>query len=1006
MRWTAEQVAALAPDAASLPAARKLQGRWQGAGWSGSALWGLCRGSGSTPYRTIVDLGGPAYKCSCPSRKFPCKHALSLLLNWADGAVDECELADFAAEWIVTRAERAAKPAAARTPKAATAEQRRARVAAGLEDLDVWLCDQVRTGLAQADRSFGAFEAVAARMVDAQAPGVASALRQLPRNVIVREDWPALLLREYGRLHLLVAAHRRLDGLAPALAASARTHLGYPTTVDSVRNEPAVRDRWMVLGRRITEDERLYTRRAWLRGRGTGRWAVIVDHCFGSPGFPTDLPAPGLMIEAGLHFYPGAAALRALWGERHGAPEPFTTIPDTPVPGTGARGDEAATNPRDLETLAESCCDTTETETYGAPLSHGGRRRATTAHEAGGGTAGDPVPGRSAGGSGTIAAALAEHARALGADPWLRGWPMLLREVVPVAGENGWCVAESDGTALPLARTAEQPWQLLGLSGGRPVTVIGEWTPDGLVPIAAFTAGDIVDVGIEAVGGSAAASSDELTSVALLGTARRSPDPARLPAPVATPAARLTGDPALILLETAALLDAFDRGGVAPGTAELPEPAADDDRPALPKPAATRLARLLTERSPFLPEWFEAAAPHDHRAPDALCSLLLEQARSQVALRDPLLRLAGERGRWLARHNLQWRNLVRADTGDDVWTHGRPAERRAWLAALRARDPEAARRILAEGWRTEPGPVRAELLAVIGDGLTTADEPLLESALDDSRADARRLAADLLARLPDSEFARRMEERAARWLTLSDARLLARLPRTLDDADRRDGIADRPAATAYRLDGAPDSAAEWLRRVVAATPLRHWETLLHTPDAAVRTRMPDEMLGPMFAGWADAALAQRDTRWAATLFDVLTATPTLGADLELRRELFALLPLDHRVRYLRQLDSSWLAEFELLVRAVPRPWPVPLAEHLVRLLLDRERLAAARPGAPGLSPASYRTLFRTAAVHFPVAVTGTVAAVAHRCADPSWQHAFDQLAHDLTQRTTMLEELQ
>ncbi|WP_280385822.1 SWIM zinc finger family protein [Nocardia wallacei] len=960
MRWTAEQVAALAPDAAALHAARKLQSAWRGTGRSGSALWGLCQGSGSAPYRTIVDLSGPAYKCSCPSRKFPCKHALSLLLSWSDGAVGEAdEPADFAAEWIRARAARTDKPAATKTPRAATAEQRRARVAAGLEDLDVWLCDQVRTGLAQADRSFGAFEAVAARMVDAQAPGVAAALRQLPRNVVVREDWPALLLREYGRLRLLIVAHRRLAELPAALAASARAHLGYPVTADAVRNEPPVRDRWMVLGRRITEDERLYTRRVWLRGRGTGRWAVIVDHCFGSPGFPTDMPAPGLMIDATLHFYPGAAALRALWGARYGAPEPFTTIPATPTPGTSPVG-SIADRARAVDT----------------------------------------------GACGAVAGALADHARALGADPWLRAWPMLLREVVPVAGENGWCVAESDGTALPLARTAEEPWQLLGLSGGHPVTVIGEWTADGLVPISAFAAGEIVDIGVEAIGGSVIASSEELTSVALLGTARRAPDPTRLPAPVATPAARLTGDPAQVLLDTAALLDTFARGGVAPGTATLPEPAADDDRPALPPPAAARLARLLTERSAFLPEWFEAIAPHDYRAPDALCSLLLEQARSQAALREPLLRLAGERGRWLARHNPRWRNLIRPGDGDDVWTHGRPAERRAWLAALRGRDPEAARRMLAASWRTEPAAARAELLAVLTEGLAPADEPLLESALDDSRADVRRRAADLLARLPDSAFARRMRERAARWLTLSGQRLVAQLPRTLADADRRDGIADRPAATAYRLDGAPDAAAEWLRRVVAATPLPHWESLLTTPDAAVRVRMEEGMLGPMFAGWADAALAQRDTRWAATLFDVLTATPTLGADPDLRRELFALLPLDDRVRYLRKLDSSWLAEFELLVRAVPRPWPVALAEHLIRLLLERARLAAARPGGPGLSPAAYRTLFRTAAVHFPVAVTGTVAAVAHRCGDPSWQRAFDQLAHDLTQRTMMLEELQ
>src|SRR6266568_380804 len=63
----------------------------------------------------------------------------------------------------------------------------------------------------------------------AQAPGIAQVLRQLPRNVIAREEWPALLLGEFARLHLLTAAHRRLDELEPALAAAVRTHIGYPT---------------------------------------------------------------------------------------------------------------------------------------------------------------------------------------------------------------------------------------------------------------------------------------------------------------------------------------------------------------------------------------------------------------------------------------------------------------------------------------------------------------------------------------------------------------------------------------------------------------------------------------------------------------------------------------------------------------------------------------------------------------------------------------------------------
>nr|WP_246598402.1 SWIM zinc finger family protein [Nocardia tengchongensis] len=327
--WTADHIGSLAPDAASLTAARKLRGKWSGVGIHDTALWGLCKGSGSRPYQTIVDLGGPAYKCTCPSRKFPCKHALSLLLSWSAGEVPAAEsVADFAADWLNGRATRAAKKSAPEAKPAAssgaTADQRRARVTAGLADLDTWLTDQVRTGLAQSDRSLRAFETVAARMVDAQAPGVAATLRQLPLAT-THSDWPRLLLREYARLHLLTTAHTRLDDLSPGLRASVRTHIGYQTPADSVRTETPVRDVWLVLGVRTTTEDGLYTRRVWLRGRTSGRWALILDHHYGSPAFPNDTPAPGFQVDANLHFYPAAAPLRAIWGDRHtDIPEPFT----------------------------------------------------------------------------------------------------------------------------------------------------------------------------------------------------------------------------------------------------------------------------------------------------------------------------------------------------------------------------------------------------------------------------------------------------------------------------------------------------------------------------------------------------------------------------------------------------------------------------------------------------------------------------------------------------------
>src|SRR5689334_18025007 len=71
----------LAPDQASLSAASRLtkKASWIRLESRDALLWGECQGSGANPYRVAVDAGDHGYKCTCPSRKFPCKHALALM---------------------------------------------------------------------------------------------------------------------------------------------------------------------------------------------------------------------------------------------------------------------------------------------------------------------------------------------------------------------------------------------------------------------------------------------------------------------------------------------------------------------------------------------------------------------------------------------------------------------------------------------------------------------------------------------------------------------------------------------------------------------------------------------------------------------------------------------------------------------------------------------------------------------------------------------------------------
>ncbi|WP_395295830.1 SWIM zinc finger family protein [Kitasatospora hibisci] len=327
-RWSTEHVLSLAPDAASQKAAGKLSSPapWSAAGTDGDALWGECKGSGRTPYRTVVELATPAYSCTCPSRKFPCKHALGLLLLWSGSpeAVPAAEPADWASEWLAQRRDRAeqraaraeapADPAAARR----RAERRAARVAGGAAELRLRLADRVRHGLADQSTA-GPWEEVAARMVDAQAPGLATRVRELDTAPQHR------LLEEYAMLHLLATAATRVDELPDPLAATVRARVGYTTDASELLAGPTVRDRWYVLGSRDTSDDRLTTRRVWLRGAKTGRPALLL--AFGRPGQAPDLALPtGHLLEAELAFHPAARPLRAALGTRYGAPGPGPAV--------------------------------------------------------------------------------------------------------------------------------------------------------------------------------------------------------------------------------------------------------------------------------------------------------------------------------------------------------------------------------------------------------------------------------------------------------------------------------------------------------------------------------------------------------------------------------------------------------------------------------------------------------------------------------------------------------
>lgn len=353
--WSVEQVASIAPSASAMTAAQPLATptRWSNLGADSDAVWGSFQGSGAEPYDTMVDYGHLGFLCTCPSRKTPCKHALALLLLWVRGQIADTVTPSHVEAWMQRRTaarsrlattapeseadgqsggdsatvdgaaigdEQPDPPAPLPEPDRNSArDDRVARMHAGLAELDRWLDDRIRTGLADPSLArYATWDQLAARLVDAQAGSLANRIRRLAGLVGASPDWHDDVLAELGILHLLAQAGRRIGSLPSSLADAVATTVGWQVRQADVLAGVPDTDEWLIAGRSDVREDRIEVRRHWLRGANSGRWALALSFAAYQQSLDTSLPV-GSSLRADLHRYPGPA-LRALVGTRYDDP--------------------------------------------------------------------------------------------------------------------------------------------------------------------------------------------------------------------------------------------------------------------------------------------------------------------------------------------------------------------------------------------------------------------------------------------------------------------------------------------------------------------------------------------------------------------------------------------------------------------------------------------------------------------------------------------------------------
>jgi hypothetical protein len=370
---------------------------------------------------------------------------------------------------------------------------------------------------------------------------------------------------------------------------------------------------------------------------------------------------------------------------------------------------------------------------------------------------------------------------------------------------------------------------------------------------------------------------------------------------------------------------------------EMPKPAEPERLPACSPEIARCIGNMLGEKQQeLLPEFLAQLTQSGLRLPFDLLFQALTYGTKHKNIREALIPTLGQRGPWLSQFNSAWSWVKEQshEPADDLairWQEGTLVQRVQTLRHLRAIDAEKARQWLQEVWKQEGADARRKLLATFEVGLSPADEPFLEQALDDLRESVRVTAASLLTNLPSSALMQRMTARADTMLSYQPGALLKQgtlnvtLPEELDKAWKRDMPVLKTQDASRK--------AHWLKQTLTSVPLKHWiDRFSISLEDLTTSVQKSEWRGEIIEGWLEAALRDNAHQWILQLLHCSwqQAREAEQFDAAYYQRIIARLPqelAERSIIHFMTPGSSWswttpptpplLITF---LSALPRPW--------------------------------------------------------------------------------------
>lgn len=305
-------------------------------------------------------------------------------------------------------------------------------------------------------------------------------------------------------------------------------------------------------------------------------------------------------------------------------------------------------------------------------------------------------------------------------------------------------------------------------------------------------------------------------------------------------------------------------------TGTLPTESLNETLVLCSKRSAHQLTYLLRQdhRHAILMEYLEALSKAGRRVPAAQIPVLLFKYSSSRTMHTLLKQVCGERGAWLIQNDADLAKHYAVKPLNE-WETGSAGERVNLLMHLRKTNPSLAIQYIESTYNKDTANERTDFIQTLAQGLSMADEAFLEEkALNDRSKEVTKVAANLLAQLPQSAYSKRMEARLKNYMIvtsglLSGKKLEIKLPEEFTPDMERDRINAQSKFGIIKV----GEKANWLGLMVSNINPSFWNAHFKMDNTSqiIKLVMKSDYAPLLFNAFIYAAQLHRNQDWIDAL---------------------------------------------------------------------------------------------------------------------------------------------